>query len=85
MIKTKKEKLPAPGFYLSCERVKGGLAVTVGGVIGVSDFTDERAELTSHTGRINVSGRGLSITVFENKSIEISGAVKDISFVYGKA
>ena len=82
--KENKDRLPY-GFYLSCERVAGGISMIVGGVVGVVDFTEEKAELLSHTGRITVFGRRLSMTVFENKNIEIYGGIEDVNFAYGKA
>ena len=85
MINKKKNQSPPFGFYLSCERVAGGVSMIVGGIISVADFTEERAEMLSHTGRITVTGRGLSMTVFENKSIELCGRIEGIGFAYGKA
>ena len=86
MIKKKSEEgTPRGDFYLSCERSLGGLTLLVGGIIGVSELDDGRTELLSHSGRVIVSGRGLKLTVFENKSIEICGGIEDIKFACGKA
>ena len=86
MIKKKREEVtPRGDFYLSCERALGGLSLLVGGIIGVSELDDGRTELLSHSGRVIVSGRGLKLTVFENKSVEINGRIEGINFVYGKA
>lgn len=85
MIKAKKEKENMPrGFYLSCERTADGMSVIVGGIISVTDFSEEEVRLAGHTGRIAVSGSGLSISVFENKNLEIKGQVKEIKFAYGR-
>lgn len=85
MIKAKKEKGDMPrGFYLSCERTADGMSIIVGGIISVTDFSDEAVKLASHTGRVAVSGNGLSISVFENKNVEIKGRVKEIKFAYGR-
>ena len=85
MIKNKREAgTPRGDLYLSCERTLGGLSLLVGGIIGVSELDDGRTELLSHSGRIIVSGRGLKLTVFENKSIEIKGRIEGINFAYGK-
>lgn len=86
MIKKKiEDRTPRGEFYLSCEKALGGLSLLVGGIIGVSELDDGRTELLSHSGRIIVSGRGLKLTVFENKSVEINGRIEGINFVYGKA
>lgn len=86
MIKKKiEDRTPRSEFYLSCEKALGGLSLLVGGIIGVSELDDGRTELLSHSGRVIVSGRGLKLTVFENKSVEINGRIEGINFVYGKA
>ena len=86
MIKKEREEGSLQGnFYLSCERAVGGLSLLVGGIIGVSELDEGRTELLSHSGRIIVSGRGLKLTVFENKIIEIKGRIEGINFAYGKA
>ena len=86
MIRKRREEVTPHGdFYLSCERCIGGLSLLVGGIIGVSELTDGRTELLSHSGRIIVSGKDLKLTVFENKSIEIKGRIEGINFAYGKA
>ena len=86
MIKPKKEyeKMPR-GFYLSCERVSGGVSVIVGGIMNVTDFSPETVMLAGHTGRIAISGVKLSMSVFENKNVEIKGRVEEIKLIYGKA
>lgn len=86
MLKKKNAEPNMPeGFYLACERVSGGVSVIVGGVMCVTDFSPEAVMLAGHTGRISVFGRGLAMSVFENKSIEIKGRVEEIKFAYGKA
>ncbi len=86
MLKNKNEESSAPkGFYLSCERVAGGVALIVGGIMSITDFSDSQVMLAGHTGRIGVAGSRLSMTVFENKSVEIVGRVEEIKFIYGKA
>ena len=86
MIKKKiEDRTPRGEFDLSCEKALGGLSLLVGGIIGVSELDDGRTELLSHSGRVIVSGRGLKLTVFENKSVEINGRIEGINFVYGKA
>ena len=85
MIKKKKEEqCLSTGFYLSCERIAGGLSLMIGGIIGVSELEDGCTELLTHTGRIKVRGNELSLTSFENKSIEIKGRIEGIFFAYGK-
>ncbi len=71
-------------FHLEANRSRRGMSLLVGGIIGISDFSDESVILMSHTGRVSVLGRRLSICVYENNTVEISGRVEDIRFTYGK-
>ncbi len=71
-------------FHLDAERSAFGMTITVSGVIGVKDFSRETVEILTHTGRISISGRRLSLSVYENGTIEIKGKTEDVRFSYGK-
>ena len=71
-------------FRLEANRTSRGICTMLSGVIGISDFSDERVVLLSHGGRIMISGKRLFINVFENNNVEIVGKVEEISFRYGK-
>ena len=82
------KELAAPAvinkFHLDAERSPFGMTITVSGVIGVRDFSRESIEILTHTGKIFISGRRLSLSVYENGAIEIKGRVEDVRFGYGK-
>ena len=82
------KELAAPAiinrFHLNAERSPFGMTVTVTGVIGVRDFSRESVEILTHTGKISVSGRRLTLSVYENGAVEIKGRVEDLRFGYGK-
>lgn len=71
-------------FHLDAERSAFGMTITVTGVIGVRDFSRESVEILTHTGRISIVGRRLSLSVYENGTIEIKGKTEDVRFSYGK-
>ena len=71
-------------FYLEATKSTNGMTLILGGIIGVSDFSDEQIVLLSHGGRITVSGKKLFINVYENNNVEIAGKVEAVSFKYGK-
>ena len=85
---SKIKELVAPAvinrFHLDAERSPFGMTITVSGVIGVRDFSRESIEILTHTGKIFISGRRLSLSVYENGAIEIKGRVEDVRFGYGK-
>lgn len=71
-------------FHMEADRCARGMSMVISGIIGVDDFSEERILLMSHTGRIIITGRRLSICVFEHSSLEIAGKVEEIEFKYGK-
>lgn len=71
-------------FHIEAERCVRGISLTVDGVIGIEDFSEEHVALKSHGGRVNVSGKRLKICVFESGAVEITGRVEDMRFGYGK-
>lgn len=73
-----------PAFRMEAYRSAGGMTSVISGVIGVSSYSDSEVILSSHGGRIIVSGKRLLICVYENGSVEISGKIEGISFRYGK-
>ena len=75
---------PNHSFHLEAGRAGRGMSVIISGIIGISDFTDTSVSHKTHAGRISVSGKGLSVTVYEGGSVEIIGKVEDINFAYGK-
>ena len=82
------EFMPIPAlinkFHLEAERTGTGIEILVSGIIGVKDFCDESVELLSHSGRVFIYGRRLSILVFENGTVQVSGRVESVRFGYGK-
>ena len=71
-------------FHLEADKSRSGMSVSINGIIGIADFTDETVFLRSHGGKVIVSGKRLNVSVYENKTVEISGRVEEISFKYGK-
>ena len=67
-------------FHLEADRSPHGLRITVSGIIGIKGFTSEGVLLSSHAGRIFISGEKLRIEIYENKIVEISGKIGEISF-----
>ena len=71
-------------MHIEAERCTRGISMLIGGIIGVSDFNDSCVILSSHGGRINIKGKGLSLCVYDNGSVEIVGGIENIELSYGK-
>ena len=84
-----KEKLggmmgPLSKFHIEAERAPSGMLFRIGGIIGIADYSSERVSLKSHGGRIILSGRRLSVSIYEDRTVEIVGRVEEVGFSYGK-
>lgn len=81
----KKEKIIdstlACGFHMEADRISEGISVSVCGVFSILDFNTELAVLKLRHGKIKVRGIGLSIAVYENRTVEIFGKVEALEFV----
>ncbi len=75
-----KEKMPAD-FHIEADRCKEGISMSVAGVNSIVDFSEERVLLRVKKGRVEVHGASLSVTVYENKIIEITGKISGVSFL----
>ena len=73
------------GFQIEASRTYGGIKVTVGGVVGIKDFSDEQITLGAHSGKIIINGKMLRLTVYEGGTVDIVGRVEGIGLEYGKA
>lgn len=72
-------------FSLEMRKGKRGSIMSVSDVIGVFEYSSNRVELTSRGGKLAVSGEGLVLSVFEERTVEIYGKITGIEIIYGKA
>ena len=71
-------------FRLEAQRSRGGMSLVFSGIIGVEGFTKEHVRMKSHGAVVELRGKKLEITVFENNDVEVWGKVEGIDFIYGK-
>ena len=68
-------------FHLEADRILSGLSISISSVMSVIDFTKEAVLLKLRRGKLKISGSGLSISVYENRIVEICGKVERIEFI----
>ena len=78
------ERQRVRAFHIEIDRSANGISVLTEGVIGINDFTDNRAVLATHGGKIEVTGKRLSVVIYEHSRVEIVGVLEGIRFVSGK-
>ncbi len=68
-------------FHIDIDRCARGMALTVYGARCVLDFNESECLLRVRGSKIQIAGGNLSISVYENNSIEISGKIERVSFL----
>ena len=74
----------ALGLSVECRRTAHGMFVGVSGVVTVREYSAERITLVTHRGSVTLLGEKISMSVFANQSVELSGGIRGIEFNYGK-
>ena len=72
--KSKTQSLPSL-FHVEVDRVPGGIAVLISDVRAIRDLNDTTALFRLKGGAIRVNGRNISLTVYENRAVEVLGGV----------
>ena len=68
-------------FHVEADRLPSGISVSIMGVLSIVDFNEGSALMKMRRGKIKVTGRELSIAVYENRIVEISGKVGAVEFL----
>ncbi len=72
-------------FHLEMKKSSKGAAAVISGIMSIIDYSEERITLLTHSGRVSLSGEYLTVTVLENRIIEIYGIIEGVQLFYGKA
>jgi hypothetical protein len=79
-LKTPKYVMPR-SFSVEISRKGRGIAVTVSGVISIIELQDQKCVFKVRGANISIKGENLSVSIFENSTCEITGAVKGIELI----
>ena len=71
-----------PMFCLEATRVGRKIAMSISGIICISDYSEELILLKTQGGKIRLCGEKLTLKVCEGNTAEISGRVREIGFDY---
>ena len=69
------------GFHMEADRIANMLSVSIMGVFAILDFSEACAIFKMRKGRIKICGSGLSVAVYDNKTVEIIGKVDTVEFI----
>ena len=73
-------KFALPGFRIEAEGSLKSSCAIISGVISVESFSSNAIELTTRRECIGINGKMLKISIFESKTIEISGKIESFCF-----
>lgn len=80
----KKPTLPEWPLIAEIRKTSSRAAISVVGVVSVTELSRELISLASHLGRVEVRGEELTLSVFENKTVEVSGKITAVEMGYAK-
>ena len=66
------------GYRLEADGNGRYMKIFISGVRCVSSFSDSSVEVLTKKEKLNINGKLIEISVFENKTIEISGNIAEI-------
>ena len=70
----------SPRYRMEMEGGHRGMSVLVSGVRGIEEYAEDRITFYITGGRMILSGSGLRLSVFENKTVEVLGGVEEVRF-----
>ena len=90
MTKQKKSIPPSAialsrGVDLELRKSRLGAALTISGVMSVSELSSDSVAALSQYGRFYIRGERLSVLALENRTLAVYGRVTGIEMTYGKA
>ena len=74
----KRQQPPGSPFHIEVDRTHGGIAVLVTGVRAIRELTENTTLFRLKGGFIRISGAGITVTVYENRTVEVVGGVTRI-------
>ncbi len=80
-----KGKKYLPRFHMELEGGERGMHILFSGVRRIEDCAADRIILRISNGRLYLYGKELLISLFENRSVAVSGMLSEVSFRYDRA
>ncbi len=72
-------------LHLELEKSGAGAVAVVAGIVSIAEYSEQSVTLMSHKGRVILCGKYLTITVLENKTVEVCGRIEEVRFTYGRS
>ena len=80
-INTKINGIPERiAFHIEIDKTDKGMSVIINGAESIIDYTENKVTLKIGKGNMIIDGVGLTLALYENKTIEIIGKIGEIRF-----
>ena len=76
--------ISSSAFHIEIRKSSRGAIAVVSGVMSIGEYTDTTVELLSHSGRMNLIGESLGVSVLEGRVVEVYGKITEVRFTYGR-
>ena len=77
--------LSRSSFHMEIKKSSRGAVAVISGVMSIGEYTESSVEVLSHSGRVNLLGEELSVSLLEGRIVEVYGIITEVRFGYGKA
>lgn len=74
----------ASSFCVEIKKSTRGAVAVVHGVMSINEYSEERVELLSHFGRMSILGEMLTVSVLQDRVVEIYGRITEVRLGYGR-
>ena len=75
---------PLSRFHAEIDGTGTSLAILISGVRNIPEFYDGGALIKISGMTVSVKGKGLAISVFEGRCVELIGKITEVEFIYDK-
>ncbi len=89
--RTKKAKYkPLPtgashsGVYLEMKKGSRLAAFLISGVVSLIEYSEESVTVLTRKGRVSATGSGITVTVLEERRIELFGRIEEVRLSYAE-
>ena len=77
--------ISSSAFRIEIRKSSRGAIAVLSGVMSIGEYTDTTVELLSHSGRLNLIGESLGVSVLEGRVVEVYGKITEVRLTYGRA
>lgn len=71
-------------FHAELDKTIAGFSFSCSGVVGISEFSDTEIIVKLSSFSLRILGKGLYMSVFEEKRVEIIGKIAGVNVLYGQ-